>query len=599
MTIPTVNTLRSIYPLMIEQYETFIPNIDGMDITQKTNSIIQYLNRIGKLNNDVVADWNKVMKWVMDEGLQDATNTKVDDLIAKGTFDDLLQAMFDNINTANTNFQNTINGQVDTLTSQMADIASKTIVYDVFPSSTTILSLANNAVFTTRGFYSKGDGFGCSYLVSTSWQANALLFGTYYVVPINQPLGELFLPYYGIRTGSSYAVSNSSVFSSIQNISFGALLRFPSGHFYFNSTIDLTSKQLKLTGAAPIGYTLDTNGNGLTWLHFPNLTNGQSAITCGTTTISNIIFYGNSNTYNLVIDRTKTVVAPDQIVTETSTATTYGIKQSGGNIDIQNCAFWYFYYGVYSVTSNSTMDNIFGRFCHFLVSMGGDTKISRIFGYNVMVVLQMRATIGTATTVRGDSIGQHLVHITNGDKIYLSNLDADYCVKSIIHLGDGNWGAISGLFVDGIHGRSNTYRAYDSTLGSEPTSANITTSANIEEYPLISVNKQTNVYSSKFIIMGKGNFNPMDGGTGSYLTPSILLAADVSTVVQNVELSIVASLSSGDTTPLTSSWVTNRLKTLSGNARNLEVSVKTAFDTLYYKQNGVNVAITKPVVQDA
>jgi hypothetical protein len=120
-----MNTLRSIYPLMIQQYETFIPNIEGMDITQKTNSIIQYLNRIGKLNNDVVADWNKVMTWVMGEGLQDATNTKIDDLIAKGTFDDLLQTMFDEINTANTNFQNIINGQVNTLTSSLAEIASK------------------------------------------------------------------------------------------------------------------------------------------------------------------------------------------------------------------------------------------------------------------------------------------------------------------------------------------------------------------------------------------------------------------------------------------------------------------------------------------
>jgi hypothetical protein len=49
----------------------------------------------------------------------------VDDLIAKGTFDDLLQAMFDEINTANTNFQNTINGQVNTLTSSLADITSQ------------------------------------------------------------------------------------------------------------------------------------------------------------------------------------------------------------------------------------------------------------------------------------------------------------------------------------------------------------------------------------------------------------------------------------------------------------------------------------------
>jgi hypothetical protein len=76
---------------MIDKYEQFIPNIEGMGVPDKINAIIQYLNRIGKLSNDVVADWNKVMVWVMDEGLTDAVNTKVDDLVAKGTFDDLLQ----------------------------------------------------------------------------------------------------------------------------------------------------------------------------------------------------------------------------------------------------------------------------------------------------------------------------------------------------------------------------------------------------------------------------------------------------------------------------------------------------------------------------
>jgi hypothetical protein len=124
MTMPTMNTLRSIYPLIIKQYETFIPNIEGMDITQKTNSIIQYLNRIGKLNNDVVADWNKVMTWVMGEGITDAVNSKIDDLITKGTFDDLLQVMFDDINTANTNFQNTINGQVNSLSTSVNNFST-------------------------------------------------------------------------------------------------------------------------------------------------------------------------------------------------------------------------------------------------------------------------------------------------------------------------------------------------------------------------------------------------------------------------------------------------------------------------------------------
>jgi hypothetical protein len=116
MTIPTMNKLSTVFPIMIDKYEQFIPNIEGMGVPDKINAIIQYLNRIGKLSNDVVADWNKVMVWVMDEGLTDSVNTKVDDMvISKGTFDDLLNGMFDVINADVTDFKNTVNGQVNTL----------------------------------------------------------------------------------------------------------------------------------------------------------------------------------------------------------------------------------------------------------------------------------------------------------------------------------------------------------------------------------------------------------------------------------------------------------------------------------------------------
>jgi parallel beta-helix repeat protein len=94
-----MNKLSTVFPIMIDKYEQFIPNIEGMGVPDKINAIIQYLNRIGKLSNDVVADWNKVMVWVMDEGLTDSVNAKIDDLIAKGLFDELLQTSFDDINT--------------------------------------------------------------------------------------------------------------------------------------------------------------------------------------------------------------------------------------------------------------------------------------------------------------------------------------------------------------------------------------------------------------------------------------------------------------------------------------------------------------------
>jgi hypothetical protein len=112
MTIPSMSKLSTVFPIMIDKYEQFIPNIEGMGVPDKINAIIQYLNRIGKLSNDVVADWNKVMVWVMDEGLTDNVNSKIDDMVSKGTFDTLLNGMFDDINNANTAFQATVNSSL-------------------------------------------------------------------------------------------------------------------------------------------------------------------------------------------------------------------------------------------------------------------------------------------------------------------------------------------------------------------------------------------------------------------------------------------------------------------------------------------------------
>jgi hypothetical protein len=487
-----------------------------------------------------------------------------------------------------------LTGQVSTLNSSLADITSKTIIYDIFPDAITITGLKDNTFFTTRGYYTNDDGFGCTYFASKTWQSNTLNIGGKYILPIPQAKGELFLPYYGIRTGSSYATANSTIFASL-SFAFGALLKFPSGHFYFDSPITITSgNQLKLIGACPVGYNQEVNSNGLTWLHFPNLTNGQAAVNVGAggSMISNILFYGNPNTYNCTLDRTKTVVAPDQIVNETNMATTYAINATK-SVDIQNCGFMNFYYGIYSATANTTISNIFGYYCHYLVSIGNDTKVSRIFGWNCMVVLQIRGDIASATTIRGDSIGEHLVHITKGKSIYLSDLDADYCVKSILHLGGS--GNIANLLVDGMHGRSSIYRAYDSSTTSEPTASSITTTANVEEYPYISIKANTNVTSARFIMAGYGGANPMDT-TSTFLTPTILIASDINTVAQNIEIILIGSLGSSDTTPLTPTWISNRIQTLSSYSRSLEIAVKTAFDIILHKRNGTSTGTYTKVV---
>jgi hypothetical protein len=117
--------LGDVYPIIIDKYESFIPLNGGVDMIEKINSVVEHLNRLGQLTTETVNQWNKVMKWVNADGLTDSVNAKIDDLIAKGLFDELLNGMMDDLNADVTDFKNTVNGQVDGLTSQLADKAKQ------------------------------------------------------------------------------------------------------------------------------------------------------------------------------------------------------------------------------------------------------------------------------------------------------------------------------------------------------------------------------------------------------------------------------------------------------------------------------------------
>jgi hypothetical protein len=106
--------LGDVYPIIIDKYESFVPLNGGVDMIEKINSVVEHLNRLGQLTTETVNQWNKVMKWVNADGLTDSVNAKIDDLIAKGMFDELLNGMMDDLNTANTTFQNSINSQETT-----------------------------------------------------------------------------------------------------------------------------------------------------------------------------------------------------------------------------------------------------------------------------------------------------------------------------------------------------------------------------------------------------------------------------------------------------------------------------------------------------
>lgn len=91
MVLNGLNKFEKIYPLFIRKFEDFNPLPENKSITDKVNSMILYLNSVGKLTNDVVNDWNKVMQWVMDDGLKEAIYNKVDQLIIENKLNELIE----------------------------------------------------------------------------------------------------------------------------------------------------------------------------------------------------------------------------------------------------------------------------------------------------------------------------------------------------------------------------------------------------------------------------------------------------------------------------------------------------------------------------
>jgi hypothetical protein len=386
-----MNTLRSIYPLMIQQYETFIPNIEGMEITQKINSIIQYLNRIGKLNNDVVADWNKVMTWVMGEGLTDAVNTKVDDLIAKGTFDDLLQTMFDDINTANTTFQNTINGQVNTLTSQMAENASYLVDYvnpvkygakfngidDDAPALTTALQYGNVKIPQGKTVTIKStvqinkpqriiDGGEC--IVNVSDNVIAFQVGTLTMTAslLNIVLKNMFVV---MGNSSSFFLSYNSYFIKLDNIRVTGLTGNGYAAKIYNG-FNVTFQEFHIGGKASTPAETNISGNTATGIHIYLSTIGVNPAVSGTVNATNILFD------SCLIQRVQ-----------------YGIKYEVvdgtfdsnkiTNVGFSNCDYvFYETGGADSRFLNQEISTIRAEYCGTMFTNIGYLTVTNAYGYN-------------------------------------------------------------------------------------------------------------------------------------------------------------------------------------------------------------------------
>lgn len=92
MTKPIINKFTPLEPLSIQKYERYLPTAfdDTLTILQKLNMAIKRLDDLGVLSEQVITQWNAVMEWVLNEGLNDSVTAKLNEWLADGTLAEII-----------------------------------------------------------------------------------------------------------------------------------------------------------------------------------------------------------------------------------------------------------------------------------------------------------------------------------------------------------------------------------------------------------------------------------------------------------------------------------------------------------------------------
>ena len=479
----------------------------------------------------------------------------------------------------------TVKEVTDSITSGIEDFRKERLLYKTFPNEQEISKLENGSYFMTNGFYSRIDNAGSLYSVS-SYANNALVFGSKYVKPCNQANGEIRVELYGVRPGESYAASNSNIIESIVNKVEGSTYVFPPGHFYFERPIDISYRQLKISGAHPVNVTPNFNDEGCTWLHFPNLVDGQSAIITAKSSISNVIIMGNPNTYNLSFDRKKTYVDTDNIVTVTTNgAKTCGIDASSHQpAIIKNCVIGYFYTGIDLASSNSTLNSIYIRSCNTGIIASNDIKLSCVNMFNISTGIRITGGNTSVKQLRGDNIAKHLVEVISGSCITLDDIDGDYCLNSLIKLGDGTDRTVESLSIINAHGRRSVSASYNYKTEDSPLFSDITPST-AEKYALVYASEHTRVHGCNFSLQLR-KANPLDYEC-DYRIPEIVFVANENSSVISTIIQLTGKVD------LTEQWILDNINSFSTNLDSLEVFIQSGCNNYILKKKNDKTTVRR------
>ena len=410
------------------------------------------------------------------------------------------------------------------------------MTFDKFPTEEEVNALPNWAYFKTRGFHDKNDGLAATYQVKTSNSTFYVPYGNMFIRPVMTDWNtrDIYVDLYGVRRGSAeYAARNSEIITALTSNNFqnGFTFHFSSGHYYFENPI-VVNKYTVIKGVCNDACvysnpTISSDGNYGTYLHFPNLANGEAAIDILGGVVENLEIVGNPSICDVSLDRNNTVTAPNSIVSLVDTGTTYGIKVKDNHtihgVKVRNCT-----YGIYAETTNALISNIDILKCKVGISAGNDIKINNVQVWNTMVGVELRGQLASATNVRGDSIGKHLIECKKG-KCLLANIDGDYCVGSLIHYGGGDSKYIHLGQATACMGRVATKYAYARSGGFNLQNV---PDADYEYCSYISIAPNTQVFGGQIDLVNV-RANPMDTSS-SYVHPNAAISIGAGSTVKGL-----------------------------------------------------------------
>ena len=117
MVKPDITVWQPIPSLYEQGYERYLPTaFDGsMTILEKMNKIIHYLNSIGALLDSIGEQWNKIVEWVLGEGLENAVRDILTEWLNDGTLANIMSQLIDALPFINLKQYITANGVSQTV----------------------------------------------------------------------------------------------------------------------------------------------------------------------------------------------------------------------------------------------------------------------------------------------------------------------------------------------------------------------------------------------------------------------------------------------------------------------------------------------------